>query len=171
MTPARPSRHRVRARPRRAVPSLPFVLSAAVLFAVTACAAERPEVAVPRPPAEESALCSALDEALPETVGGHDRSDPEPASALTAGWGDAAIVLRCGVPRPEGMSDPAQQGIEAEGVGWLLERLDGGTRFTTTFRATYVEVSMDERYAHDSTPLAQLADAVKSTVPTAVPVP
>ncbi|MEU5159250.1 DUF3515 domain-containing protein [Streptomyces sp. NPDC020875] len=146
-------------------------MSAAVLFTVSACTADRPEVAVPRPEAEESAVCEALDGALPETVGGQDRSDPEPASALTAGWGDAAIVLRCGVPRPEGMSDPAAQGIEAEGVGWLLEETDGGTRFTTTFRAAYVEVSMDERYAHDSTPLAQLADAVKETVPATIDVP
>ncbi|MGW1277217.1 DUF3515 domain-containing protein [Streptomyces tsukubensis] len=173
MTSARRSRFRSHGRPRfrSAAPSLRLALSAAVLIAVTACSADRAEVAVPRPPEGESALCEALDGQLPEAVGGQDRSDPEPASKLTAGWGDAAIVLRCGVPRPAGMSDPAAQAVEADGVNWMLERTGDGTRFTTTYRETYVEVSMDGRYANDATPLAQLAGAVKETVPATLELP
>ncbi|MGV9313164.1 DUF3515 domain-containing protein [Streptomyces sp. NPDC003691] len=173
MTSARRSRSHDRPRFRAGAPSR-LVLSAAVLLAVAACSADRPEVAVPRPPDGERALCAALDGELPGTVGGQDRSDPEPASELTAGWGDAAIVLRCGVPRPAGMSDPAAEAVEADGVNWMLERPGdgaGGTRFTTTYRETYVEVSMDERYANDATPLAQLADAVRKTVPATLEVP
>ncbi|WTL28717.1 DUF3515 domain-containing protein [Streptomyces sp. NBC_01498] len=124
-----------------------------------------PAVPVPGPPAEEAALCRALDKELPTTVAGHDRSDPEPGSALTAGWGDAAIVLRCGVPRPERMSDPQADAVDVDGVNWLVEERDSGPRFTTTYREAYVEVTLDERFRHDIGPLADFAAPVADTVP------
>ncbi|MEV3993347.1 DUF3515 domain-containing protein [Streptomyces sp. NPDC049837] len=153
----------------RRLPALPAtVAAAAVLLAAAGCSPTDAQatVAVPSPPSEEAALCGALHERLPETVAGLDRSDPEPGSDLTAGWGDGAIVLRCGVPRPARMSDPHAEGVEAGGVNWMLEQREGdGPRFTSTYRKTYVEVSMDKRFAHDASPLAALADAVKKTVP------
>ncbi|MFB7514246.1 DUF3515 domain-containing protein [Streptomyces sp. NPDC056144] len=147
---------------------LPAAAAAVLLLTVTGCSSSDAgaTVAVPRPPAAEAALCQALDEELPDTVAGLERGDPEPGSELTAGWGDGAIVLRCGVPRPEKMSDPKAQAVEADGVNWMLERTaDGGPRFTSTYRKTYVEVTLDERYAHDATPLADLAAPVKKAVP------
>ncbi|MFF3291100.1 DUF3515 domain-containing protein [Streptomyces sp. NPDC003023] len=146
----------------------PFFLSAlAVLVAAAGCSstdASAP-IAVPSPPAEEAALCRALDAELPDSVDGQDRDDPEPSSELTARWGDAAIVLRCGVPRPVGMSDPQGQGVEVNGVNWLLEERDEGPRFTTTYRETYVEVTLGRRYMHDLGPLTDLAGPVEKTVP------
>ncbi|MFF8839025.1 DUF3515 domain-containing protein [Streptomyces sp. NPDC015130] len=148
---------------------LPAAVSAAVLLlAATGCSwtDAGASVAVPRPPTTEAALCQALDKELPDTVAGLERTDPEPGSELTAGWGDGAIVLRCGVPRPEKMSDPKSQAVEANGVNWMLERPEaGGTRFTSVYRKTYVEVAMDERFRHDATPLADLAAAVSGTIP------
>ncbi|OKK06742.1 hypothetical protein AMK26_12240 [Streptomyces sp. CB03234] len=157
----------------RRLPALLFATAAAatVLLAAVGCSPTDAEVsvAVPSPPSEEAALCGALHEELPETVAGLGRSDPEPGSDLTAGWGDGAIVLRCGVPRPARMSDPRAEGVEAGGVNWMLEQREGdGPRFTSTARETYVEVSLDERFAHDASPLAALADAVKKTVPPSV---
>ncbi|MFI1400825.1 DUF3515 domain-containing protein [Streptomyces sp. NPDC020681] len=128
-------------------------------------------ITVPSPPSDEAALCSALHKELPDSMAGQDRSDPKPASELTAGWGDAAIVLRCGVARPEKMSDAQSQAVDANGVNWLLEQRAEGPRFTTTYRKTYVEVTMDKRYAHDVTPLAELADAVRKTVPATLEIP
>ncbi|MGW4033653.1 DUF3515 domain-containing protein [Streptomyces sp. NPDC004838] len=147
--------------------------STVLLLAVAGCSTrdDAASVPVPSPPPEEVTLCAALHEELPKTVGGQDRTDPEPTSDLTAGWGDAAIVLRCGVPRPARMSDAQAHGMEANGVNWLYEERKDGPRFTTTYRETYVEVTMDERYAHDSSPLAELADAVKKTVPATIEVP
>ncbi|MEU7282759.1 DUF3515 domain-containing protein [Streptomyces sp. NPDC045431] len=150
--------------------ALAAAAAAAVLLASAGCSAfgddAGPSVAVPRPSAEEAAVCRALDKELPATVAGLDRSDPEPDSELTAGWGDGAIVLRCGVPRPARMSDPKAQGIEANGVNWLLESREGtGPRFTSTYRKAYVEVSLDERYVHDAGPLAAFAEPVKKAVP------
>ncbi|WP_208545397.1 DUF3515 domain-containing protein [Streptomyces sp. Tu 2975] len=141
--------------------------AAAVLVAAAGCSSTdaSASITVPSPPAEEAALCRALDGELPDSVDGHDRDDPEPSSELTAGWGDAAIVLRCGVARPVGMSDPQGQGVEVDGVNWLLEERDDGPRFTTTYRETYVEVTLGGRYMHDIGPLTDLAGPVKETVP------
>ncbi|MFC9792586.1 DUF3515 domain-containing protein [Streptomyces sp. NPDC057695] len=154
----------------------PFGLPAAVTAAVLLLAAagcSSPDAAasveVPRPPAAEAVFCQALAKELPDTVAGLERSDPEPGSELTAGWGDGAIVLRCGVPRPEKMSDPKAQGVEANGVNWMLERPEGGgPRFTSTYRKTYVEVTFGEQYTHDMTPLADLAAPVRKTVPSSL---
>ncbi|MDV5148610.1 DUF3515 domain-containing protein [Streptomyces sp. SBC-4] len=148
---------------------LPAAVTAAVLLlAATGCSwtDAGASVAVPHPPAAEADLCRALEKELPDTVAGLERSDPEPGSELTAGWGDGAIVLRCGVPRPEKMSDPNSQAVEANGVNWMLERPEGGgPRFTSVYRDAYVEVTLDERYKHDATPLADLAAPVEKTIP------
>ncbi|MFJ5710850.1 MULTISPECIES: DUF3515 domain-containing protein [unclassified Streptomyces] len=144
--------------------------AAVLLLAVTGCSADaQASVPVPTPPAAEAALCRALDRELPDTVAGQERSDPSPDSELTAGWGDGAIVLRCGVPRPEKMSDPQAEGISAEGVRWMLEQPEsGGPRFTSVYRKTYVEVTLGEQYAHDVGPLADLAAPVARAVPCAL---
>ncbi|MFJ9825427.1 DUF3515 domain-containing protein [Streptomyces sp. NPDC101160] len=139
-----------------------------LLLAVTGCSSAdaKASVAVPGPPAAEAAFCRALAKELPDTVAGLERTGTEPESELTAAWGDAAIVLRCGVPRPEKMNDPQAQGIDANGVNWLFEpRAGDGPRFTTTYRKTYVEVTLDKRYAHDVGPLVDLAAPVKKAVP------
>ncbi|MCT4354192.1 DUF3515 domain-containing protein [Streptomyces sp. Je 1-79] len=154
----------------------PFGLPAAVaavslLLTGAGCSStdEKASVPVPSPPAAEAALCQALAKELPDTVAGLERNDPEPGSDLTAGWGDGAIVLRCGVPRPEKMTDPQSQGISADGVRWMLEQREGdGPRFTSVYRETYVEVSLDERYAQDAGPLVDLAAPVEKAVPCAL---
>ncbi|MDH2391394.1 DUF3515 domain-containing protein [Streptomyces sp. HNM0663] len=150
---------------------LPAAAATVLVSAAVGCSPTDATVraAVPSPPPAEAALCRALDEELPESVAGQSRRDPQPASEYTAAWGDGAIVLRCGVPRPQAMDDPQSQGLEANGVGWLVEERTGeegaGPRFTTTYRTTYVEVALDERYAHDAGPLAGLAEAVEKTIP------
>ncbi|MFI1938916.1 DUF3515 domain-containing protein [Streptomyces purpureus] len=143
------------------------VAAAAVLLAVSGCSSggSAASVAVPSPPAGEAAFCRALHEELPRTVAGLDRKDPEPESELTAGWGDAAIVLRCGVPRPEKLNDVRAPGATVGGVDWMIEKPEGGgTKVTSTYRMTYVEVILDERFT-DVAPLMELAPAVKKAVP------
>ena len=63
------------------------------------------------------------------------------------------------------MDIPRAQAVEANGVDWLVEQQDGGTRCTTTYRRAYVEVTMKPEYAHDVTPLSGFASAVKKTAP------
>ncbi|MGW7366257.1 DUF3515 domain-containing protein [Streptomyces sp. NPDC054841] len=148
--------------PRRLL-SLP---AAAVLLAAAGCSStDAPaSITVPTPPAEEKTLCRALHKALPESVAGEGRRDPEPRSELTAGWGDAAIVLRCGVPRPAGLLSEKADGVVVNGVEWFAEELADGARFTTTYRKTYVEVTLSKRFT-DMGPLTDLAGPVGKTVP------
>ncbi|MFI8520570.1 DUF3515 domain-containing protein [Streptomyces sp. NPDC085481] len=152
---------------------LPASAAAAVVLLVAVAGCSSPDakasVPVPRPQAAEAAVCRALAKELPDTVAGLERTGTEPDSELTAAWGDAAIVLRCGVPRPEKMNDPQAQGVDADGVNWLFEPREGdGPRFTTTYRKAYVEVTLDERYAHDVAPLVGLAAPVKKAVPSSL---
>lgn len=148
------------------------------LTAVAGCSSadDGGSAAVPSPDAAVTELCRTLDEALPRTVDGQSRRDPEPASPLTAGWGNPAIILRCGVPQPPKMVDPeVAQGRDADavaggvnGVDWLMEKRDGGGyRFTTAQRKAYVEVTVSaKRAAEDTSPvLVDLAAAIKKAVP------
>ncbi|MFC8225780.1 DUF3515 domain-containing protein [Streptomyces sp. NPDC057287] len=154
---------------RRSARSRVLAPSAALLvLAVAGCSGgAQPSVAVPTPSSEAAAgYCEKLHEELPETVAGLERSDPSPDSDLTAGWGDGAIVLRCGVPRPARMDDSQSKAVDADGVNWLLEQSDdAGPRFTTTYRKAYVEVTLGTEYAHDITPLSAFAVPVRKTVP------
>ncbi len=132
--------------------------------------------AVPSPGAKTTKLCRNLDKVLPAEVDGESREDPSPPSALTAGWGDAAIILRCGVARPPKMLDPeVAEGRDPDavpggvnGVRWLMEqRDDGGHRFTSALRRAYVEVTVEE--GRDSSGvLVDLAPAVKKAIPTGI---
>jgi hypothetical protein len=147
----------------------------AVLITAVGCSSadDSASAAVPSPDAKVTKLCQNLDKALPATVDGESRDDPEPASELTAGWGGVAIILRCGVERPPKMADPkVANGNDADavpggvnGVDWLMEKQGGDTyRFTTANREAYVEVRVSD--GRDSTGvLIDLAPAVKKAIP------
>ncbi|MEU6123606.1 DUF3515 domain-containing protein [Streptomyces sp. NPDC047123] len=144
----------------------------ALLIATAACSATDDEasVVVPSPAAKAAGLCRDLHEQLPEKVEGLGRTDPGPTSDLTAGWGDPAIILRCGVPRPPEMVDPAyapKNGVKVNGVAWLLQkREDGSYTFTTGARLAYVEVTLPEERTGDGLgPLTDLAAPVKKAIP------
>lgn len=139
-------------------------LSAAAVYAFTSGTDDA--VAVPVPDARVAGYCHALYRDLPAKVDGLSRHDLKPKSELTAGWGNPPIVLRCGVPRPAADADPSTYGAEVDGVSWSVEDgSDGGVLVTTTLRKAYVEVALPKRFAHDISPLTDLADAIKRTIP------
>ncbi|MFM9443441.1 DUF3515 domain-containing protein [Streptomyces acidiscabies] len=141
----------------------------ALLCAAAGCSSadDSAPAPVPSPSAKAAEICRKLDAALPAKVDGLQRRDPEPASPLTAGWGDPAIILRCGVVKPPKMDDDGADAGEADGVGWLVEKQDNGTvRFTSALRVVYVEVTLPKsRAAEGMSPLIDLAPAMKKTVP------
>ncbi|MFE4264401.1 DUF3515 domain-containing protein [Streptomyces sp. NPDC056883] len=121
------------------------------------------------PPADVAGLCAALHKELPETVASLARTPALPESDLTAAWGGSAIVLRCGIPRPAKMLDDKAEGVDVNGVGWLLEKLDdGGFRFTTGSRLAYTEVRVDKEHATDAGMLVGLSASIAKTVPVGV---
>jgi len=150
----------------------------ALLIVVTGCSSadDSAGVTVPQPDGKTTKLCRNLDRALPAKVDGLGRDDPEPRSALTAGWGSPAIILRCGVVRPPKMTDPKVAsgndpkavGGEVNGVQWLMEQEDGGSsRFTTASRLAYVELTVPKG-RDTSGALVDLAAAVKKAVPVGI---
>lgn len=154
------------------LPALVLLITAAGCSSADGSAA----AAVPSPDAKATKLCQDLDKVLPAKVDGESRADPSPASALTAGWGDSAIILRCGVARPPKMLDPkVAEGRDpdavpggVEGVRWLMEKQgDGGYRFTSALRRAYVEVTVEEG-RDSSSVLVDLASAVKKAIPTGI---
>ncbi|MGW3421887.1 DUF3515 domain-containing protein [Streptomyces phaeochromogenes] len=157
---------------RLSYPGLPALV---LLIAATGCSSadDNTRTAVPSPGTKATELCQNLDKSLPAKVDGLDREDPEPRSALTAGWGSPAIILRCGVQRPPKMvdprvadgGDPDAVGGGVNGVGWLMEkRDDGSTRFTSAQRLAYVEVTVPEGRDTASV-LVDLAGAIKKAIP------
>jgi len=154
-------------RHRRRILVGPPVLTLLITAVGCSSADDAARAAVPSPGTKVAELCRNLDKALPSKIDGQSRRDPEPASALTAGWGNPAIILRCGVDRPAKMGDPEADGVEVNGVGWLLEKQgDGSFRFTTTLRKAYVEVTIPKtRTADGMSPLVDLAPAVKKAIP------
>ncbi|WP_333768822.1 DUF3515 domain-containing protein [Streptomyces sp. IBSBF 2435] len=141
-------------------------LAAAAAYAFAMPGGGDDSVAVPVPDARTAGYCHALHDALPQRVAGLSRHDLKPRSELITGWGDPAIVLRCGVPRPAVDNNPEADGVEVDGVGWSIEHGSGGSfRLTTTLRTAYVEVTLPKKYAGDLGPLTDLADAVTRTIP------
>ncbi|WP_436318016.1 DUF3515 domain-containing protein [Streptomyces albus] len=141
-------------------------------LAATACSGSGdPEVAAPSPSGKAARACRALHDALPQKVEGQQRGTADPVSDYTAVWGDPAIRLRCGVPRPARLTpgddhyDPTSEAAEVNGVSWLIEQRDGEYRFTTTGRVANVEVTVPDHYEPQINPLADLAGAVKRAVP------
>ncbi|MDX3854989.1 DUF3515 domain-containing protein [Streptomyces sp. AK02-01A] len=164
------SSHRPLSRRRLSGRPLVCLTAVALLSAAVGCDSTdgAARVAVPSPPRQEAALCRALHKELPKAVAGLGRDDAEPSSELTAAWGDAAVVLRCGIPRPEELNDPQTRAVDVNGVNWMLEERDSGPRFVTTYRETYVEVTLSTRFTHDIGPLTDLAGPVARTVPSSL---
>ncbi|MBO8190649.1 DUF3515 domain-containing protein [Streptomyces oryzae] len=125
----------------------------------------------PSPSGRAAKVCRALHDALPKRVDGQRRGEADPASDYTAVWGDPAIELRCGVPKPAKLTpgneeyNPTADAAEVNQVSWLMEKQDGGYRFTTTKRVAYVELTVPDDYKPEVEALADLSDAVESAVP------
>ncbi|MFB6440229.1 DUF3515 domain-containing protein [Streptomyces sp. NPDC056411] len=155
---------------RRRYLALPLLTA---LFGAVSCSSSE-DVAVPAPHGEAAQHCRALHKDLPGTVNGLKRGTPEPVSDFTAIWGDPAVKLRCGVPKPDVLRygsehyNPNPDAAEVNGVQWLFEKQDDGYRFTTVLRKAYVEVTVPGKYAPEVNVLTDLADAVRKTVPKGV---
>ncbi|MEU6771994.1 DUF3515 domain-containing protein [Streptomyces sp. NPDC046759] len=155
------------------------LLAPALLIAVAGCSSadDSATVAVPSPDARSAKVCRDLHRALPRKLDGRGRNDPEPRSAYTAGWGNPAIILRCGVVRPPKMIDPkVARGDDPDavaggvnGVDWLMEKQGDGTwRFTTAGRVAYVQIGLPKGMSaqeEGTAVLTDLAPSVKKAIP------
>ncbi len=82
-------------------------------------------------------------------------------STFVAAWGDPAVVLKCGTPRPaELVGQSAALVIRINDVDWLPHQSGDATEFTAIDRSVYLQVTVPKRQSSD--PLAVLSDAVKA---------
>ena len=137
-----------------------------LLLALAGCA-DGP-VSIPTTDANPAAatVCEQFLADLPTVLAGERKRALARNGALGAAWGDPAIVLTCGGDLPDDF-DRFSQCVEANGVGWLLEKQDDGAfRFTTTLRKAYIELTIPKNRTGDGlAPLVDLASAVKKAIP------
>ena len=106
--------------------------------------------------------CAALLAELPDEVAGQDRREVSPADTLARAWGDPAIVLRCGVPKPAELR-PDSPCFVVDKVGWLAVEGADDVVFSTVGRSTYVELTVPSDYAPEAGALVAVAPAITST--------
>ena len=128
----------------------------------------------PRPSGAVAGDCSSLVDDAPDSVAGAKVREVSPSDGYAGAWGDPAIVLRCGVPRPAALTRTSQCFV-VNGVGWLVTQdgaevdptaVAGGTLvFTTIGRSAYVEVTVPDRYSPAADALVDLTPTIKAHVP------
>ncbi|HEY3087436.1 MAG TPA: DUF3515 domain-containing protein [Jatrophihabitantaceae bacterium] len=131
-----------------------------------------PPITVSAPPSDAAAAgpCAQVLSALPVQLGQlaprvvHTRPD----SPNVVAWGDPAVVLRCGVPRPEAFV-PTSDVYNIGNVYWLAVKQKAATVWTVIDRAVYVEVTVPEKQAFQPLPLLGKAIATKLKPICAVP--
>ncbi|GAA1522026.1 hypothetical protein GCM10009788_27360 [Nocardioides humi] len=119
------------------------------------------QVDVPELSAADRAACEAVATGLPDTLAGEERVDIEPDDAPAAAYGDPAIVVRCGVAKPEGF-DLAASCESVDGVGYYIpdEQYDDQGLDVTLTAAGYrprVEVRIPSRYRPNAVQAAMAA--------------
>jgi len=117
--------------------------------------------------ADGQAHCRAFLDALPDKVADESRRTVT-KSAYAAAWGDPAIVLRCGVGRPEGF-DKFSQCQRADGIDWfvpdsVIDDLSAEAVMTTVGRTPAIEVRLPAHYrpAGSAAVMVDLAPVVKA---------
>jgi hypothetical protein len=140
----------------------------------TGVAAPLPAISVAAPPskATTTAPCTKVLEQLPISLAGlaprvvHSHPD----SPFVVAWGDPAIVLRCGVDRPAGLTSGSTNDTQiVNGVLFFIVNPGDGSdtsdawTFTVVDRAAYVELLVPKSYGQP--PLGPIADAVAKALP------
>ncbi|MET0929475.1 MAG: DUF3515 family protein [Aeromicrobium sp.] len=137
----------------------------ATMLVVAACS---PGLDVDTYPTESGTTidCKALLADVPRTVAGEDSIIVDGGNA--AAWGAPAIILRCGVERPDVLdTDPPCNFVD--GVDWVSETTADGFLFTTIGRQYYVSVEVPDAYDPAADALADLAGSVTKHDPSVTP--
>ena len=119
------------------------------------------------PPAA-AAACADLLAALPgELDPGVRRRPVEGDDPRAAAWGDPAVVLLCGVPRPDRPDEPAS----VNGVLWSVRDVGAGFLWTTSELGVAVSVEVPDAYDNPAELVNPLAEPLRSTLPGPSPSP
>lgn len=121
-------------------------------------------VAAPAANPAADAPCTSVIGHLPLTLSGMAARPARSTWPYVVAWGNPAVVLVCGVPRPPALTPGSSaQTIGVDGVFWLPVQRKDVTVWTTIDRAAFVQVTVPRSYAQP--PLAPIADAIASALP------
>lgn len=119
-------------------------------------------VEVPPVTPEADANCPALMGALPLELAGELSRPVQSDSPFAYAWGDPAVVLVCGVDRPEGWVVGASA-IQINGVSWYVDTSDPEvTVWTAVDRPVYVEMQLPASV--DSAPVTALTTEIAAAL-------
>jgi hypothetical protein len=120
-------------------------------------------VSPPRPVGGAASHCARLVKALPTTLEGQRTRATEPRSPLTHAWGKAAVVLRCGVPRPAGIA--GAQIVIVNGVRWFKQSGQSSLTWTALRPGIDVALTIPTSYDDQGAFLVDLASPLKRALP------
>lgn len=134
----------------------------AVVLLAGACGSSPVAIQTPEGlPAADQQACEEFVAALPDTLAGEDKREIEPSDALGAAYGDPAITVSCGVPKPADFNETSSCEVE-DGVGWFVppEVFDNQSADVTMTAAGYrpvVQLRIPHTYRPDG-PAAAIAE-------------
>lgn len=137
--------------PRRRPTAL--VLAAGLLLGGCSSAVE---VGIPDEADHEA--CAAASEHWPEEVTDETPTETDPSDPAVGAWGDPAIIARCGMPA---LGPTEEQCVVVDGIDWVAEELDDGTRLTTFGRDPAIEVIVPEEHGPGPLVLPAFGDAAE----------
>jgi Protein of unknown function (DUF3515) len=120
--------------------------------------------------AAQAAPCAKVLAELPVQLGTLDPRvvHTKPDSPYVVGWGDPAVVLRCGVDRPKalvpGSSAEFINGGDVAGPYFDVTRGADGNVYTTVDRAPYISITVPTKY-QGGTVLPPLSEAIAKALP------
>jgi len=98
-------------------------------------------------PDAASVACASLMAALPDPLGGLPRrrltQGDEPLLAGVAGWGEPAVILRCGLPTPQELTCSAPVQV-VDGVSWLPLYGAGVTSYLAVDRPVRIALTVPD---------------------------
>jgi hypothetical protein len=137
----------------------------------TAPATDLPVLSVPTPPltADADTSCPRLVQAVPARLVDEPARKVRSASPYVRAWGDPAVVLVCGVPRPAKFVIGASL-IQIDQVQWFVDTSDPDTVvWTAVDRPVYVQVRVPA--STDSASVTELTGTISKVLPAVKPTP
>lgn len=133
-----------------------------------------PAVTAAAPPtnAANEVPCTSVLEALPTQLDGLDARQvvSNPSSPFVVGWGNPAVVLRCGVARPAELHPASTTDFQlisppsgTAGVYWDVTSRGSDEIYTSVDRAVYIEVSVPSTYG--AGPMPALSGLIAQALP------
>jgi hypothetical protein len=132
---------------------------------------DRPVLDVPTPPvtAQANQSCPQLVQSVPSRLVGEPARRVRSVSPYVRAWGDPAVVLICGVPRPARFVVGAAL-IQIDQVQWFVDTSDPNTVvWTAVDRPVYVQVRVPA--STDSASVTELTGTISKVLPAQKPTP